>query len=1308
GTSATAAANQFTYVAAPSVTAISPTAGPTSGGTAVTITGAGFSGATAVTFGATAATGFTVNSATQITATAPAGTGTVNVRVTTLGGTSATAAANQFTYIATPTVTSISPTAGPNSGGTTVTITGAGFSGATAITFGATPATGFTVNSSTQITATAPAGTGTVNVRVTTLGGTSATAAANQFTYIATPTVTSISPTAGPTSGGTAVTITGTGFSGATAITFGATPATGFTVNSATQITATAPAGTGTVDIRVSNLGGTSVTSAADQFTYVAAPTVASISPTSGPTAGGTTVTITGTGFSGATAVTFGATAATGFTVNSATQITATAPAGTGTVNVRVTTLGGTSATAAANQFTYVAAATVTSVSPTAGPTSGGATVTIIGTGFTGATAVTFGATPATGFTVNSSGQITATAPAGTGTVNIRVTTIGGTSATAAGNQFTYAAAPVAADLNGVVVGFNTATPIDLSGSITGSHTSLAIGSAPSHGTTAIAGDVVTYTPANGYAGADSFTYSVTGAGGTSNVATVSLTVSQGAQTISFGNLADASLSDSPLTVSATASSGLTVTFFSDTTAICTVSGTSLTLLQTGTCTIRAEQAGDASYAAAAPVSRSFAVTPANLDISADPATGLVVGDSYSQTSTASGGVAPYTYRLLAGAFAPGTTLDGTTGVVSGTPIVAGTFSYVIRATDDQPLTVDTPVITVTIAKGAQTIAFTSTAPSAVVAGPDYVVTATASSGLGITFTLDGSSTGCTISGATVSFTAPGTCVINANQAGDSNWNAAIQVQQSFTVIANPPIAADVSGVAVTYESAGTAIDLSSSLTGGAYSSIAIDTAPAHGTTSVSGDVVTYTPASGYYGADAFTYTATGPGGTSNVATVTLTVATPAAPVVIDRSGVAVAYNSAGTAIDLSASISGVHSSLGIATAPTHGAVSVAGDVVTYTPAANYYGADSFTFTATGPGGTSNVATVSLTVANPPAPSVSAVSGVDVGFESAGVAIDLSGAISGVHGSIAIDTAPANGTAMVSGEVVTYVPAAGYYGPDSFTYTATGPGGTSAPATVSLTVATPPPPVVTPPSDPVVVPPSPGGGSQPVTIELDAQAAGEIDGFRITVTAQYGSAAITQVAALAQSSGTAGPQDAPGDYQLVYTPAANFMGTDTVTVVAFGPGGDSSPLTFTFQVAGKAPDLSGQTSSNGSVTFNPTATLVGGPFQALRITRAPGFGTATVDGLTIVFTPGAANGGSTSLDYVIDLPFGASQAGRIDLVSSLVPGVQTLTAQTVQGRPVSVRISDAPGGPFTGAAVTSISPTTAGTATIAGAGGVYT
>lgn len=71
----------------PTITSVSPATGPTTGGTLVTITGTGFTGATSVKFEATNAPSYTVNSSTSITATAPAGAaGTVNVSVTTLGG----------------------------------------------------------------------------------------------------------------------------------------------------------------------------------------------------------------------------------------------------------------------------------------------------------------------------------------------------------------------------------------------------------------------------------------------------------------------------------------------------------------------------------------------------------------------------------------------------------------------------------------------------------------------------------------------------------------------------------------------------------------------------------------------------------------------------------------------------------------------------------------------------------------------------------------------------------------------------------------------------------------------------------------------------------------------------------------------------------------------------------------------------------------------------------------------------------------------------------------------------------------------
>ncbi|MGD0381748.1 MAG: IPT/TIG domain-containing protein, partial [Acidimicrobiales bacterium] len=254
----------------PTVTGVSPGAGPTGGGTSVTVTGTNFTGVTAVKFGTTAATGVTVNGATSLTVTAPAGTGTVDVTVSASGGTSSTGSADHYTYAAAPTVTSVVPGSGPTGGGTSVTVTGTNLTGATAVKFGTAAATGVTVNSPTSITATAPAGTGTVDVTVTTPGGTSATSPADQFTYVVstTPTVTGVSPSSGPAAGGTSVTVTGTNFTGVTAVKFGTAAATGVTVNSPTSITATAPPGTGTVDVTVVASGGTSATTSADHYTY--------------------------------------------------------------------------------------------------------------------------------------------------------------------------------------------------------------------------------------------------------------------------------------------------------------------------------------------------------------------------------------------------------------------------------------------------------------------------------------------------------------------------------------------------------------------------------------------------------------------------------------------------------------------------------------------------------------------------------------------------------------------------------------------------------------------------------------------------------------------------------------------------------------------------------------------------------------------------------------------------------------------------------------------------------------------------------
>ena len=353
----------FTYVLpAPSVTSVTPLSGPTTGGTAITITGTNFVAGATVTLGGNAAAAVAVVSGTKIKATTPAGAaGAVSVKVTNSDGQSASLA-NAFTYSVpnpAPTVSSVSPTTGPTSGGTAVTITGANFATGSTVAFGANAATAVIVVNSTTIMATTPAhAAGAVSVKVTNTDGQSATLA-NGFTYIApAPTVTSASPNTGSTGGGTAVTITGTNFVAGATVTLGSTSATAVTVVNATTITATTPAGAaGAVGVKVTNSDGQSATLVSG-FTYAAsipAPAVNSVAPNTGSASGGTVVTITGTNFVAGATVTLGSTSATAVTVVNATTITATTPAGAaGTVGVKVTNSDGQSATLA-NGFTYTA-----------------------------------------------------------------------------------------------------------------------------------------------------------------------------------------------------------------------------------------------------------------------------------------------------------------------------------------------------------------------------------------------------------------------------------------------------------------------------------------------------------------------------------------------------------------------------------------------------------------------------------------------------------------------------------------------------------------------------------------------------------------------------------------------------------------------------------------------------------------------------------------------------------------------------------------------------------------------------------------
>lgn len=121
-----------------------------------------------------------------------------------------------------------------------------------------------------------------------------------------------------------------------------------------------------------------------------------------------------------------------------------------------------------------------------------------------------------------------------------------------------------------------------------------------------------------------------TNGGGTSAAATITITIGQASQTITFGTLASKVYGDAAFALTATASSGLTVSYSSSNTAVATVSGNTVTIVGAGSATITASQAGDANYTAATAVNQTLTVAVKNLTI-----TGVVANNKVQDGTTA-------------------------------------------------------------------------------------------------------------------------------------------------------------------------------------------------------------------------------------------------------------------------------------------------------------------------------------------------------------------------------------------------------------------------------------------------------------------------------------------------------------------------------------------------------------------------------------------------------------------------------------------------------------------------------------------------
>jgi hypothetical protein len=425
---------------------------------------------------------------------------------------------------------------------------------------------------------------------------------------------------------------------------------------------------------------------------------------------------------------------------------------------------------------------------------------------------------PALGGTVN---FFDTTAGTGLGAVTVTPTGTGGTAVLAVSNL-----AVGTHVLNAVYSGdsnYQASTAPNRTVVVSGKSQTITFPAIPNHavtdapftlGATASSGLPVAYSVTSGPATVSGSTVTLTGTGtvviqasqaGNSTYAAAtpvsqSFTVSTAVQTITFPAIPNHTFGDAPFTLGATASSNLAVTY-AVTSGPATVAGNTVTLTGAGSVTIQASQAGNATYAAATPVSQSFTVAQASQTITFPAIPNHTVADApFALNATASSGLA-VSYAVASGP----ATVSGNTVTLTG----AGTV--VIQATQagNANYAAATPVSqSFTVSLATQTITFPAI-PGHVFGDAPFTLSATASSGLPVSFTV--TSGPATVLGNTVTLTGGGTVVIQATQVGNTTYAAATPVSQSFVVLPGGPTLVSITPASGVQNAGATSITLTGS-----------------------------------------------------------------------------------------------------------------------------------------------------------------------------------------------------------------------------------------------------------------------------------------------------------------------------------------------------------------------------------------------------------------------------------------------------------------------------------------------------------------